>query len=118
MPRRRDPSKPPRVRQPRQKREPAQATPDDNGLWIIRSLTLHEAGKILNHDKERPYWLSIPHVKGDGVEPVAGFLPCTFLRTKSRVYYGFLLRQHREELMKRWPNARREYTERMDNIRR
>lgn len=109
-----DDVKPKRTRMPRQKRDKPEPS-DDGGAWLLRSSALMDAHRIINHYKERPYWLSIKHT--EGVEPVAGFFPCSFFRRGSRVYYGFLLRDHREAMVARWPHARRELSSRMQEIR-
>lgn len=109
----------PRVRRPRSERTPRDTGPkDDGGQWLIRASARMAANQILNAYPERPYWLSIPHGPGDGVEPVAGYFPCSYFRTKTRVYYGFLFREHREAVMAKWDNARREFLETVQSIKR
>ncbi len=83
--------------------------------WILRDLTMVGAMRIVNADKTRPYWLSIPFAQGDGNPPVSEFFPCSSFRTKERTYYGFLFRQHREAMMTRVDEGRRELT---DTVRR
>lgn len=116
MSRRRKVEDKPRARQPRQKRDRPEPS-DDGGLWLIRATSRNDAARILNECKDRPYWLSIPHEDSDGVEPVAGFHPCSFFRKRGRVYYGFLIRDHREAVVMRWENARRELTDRVQSLR-
>jgi hypothetical protein len=80
----------------------------DDSLWLKRSRAHFDAMKILNNHTERPYWMSIPHGQYDGVEPVAGFFPCSTFRTAERVYYGFLFREHRDRLFELWDDVLKE----------
>ena len=83
--------------------------------WIHESLTLAKASAIINHHKERPFWLSIPWQVGDGNIPISGYLPCSMFRTRDRAYYGFLFREHRDNAMLLLTDARKELT---DSVRR
>jgi hypothetical protein len=85
------------------------ADPNDR-TWLFRSSALAYANKVINLHKERPYWLSIPHGRGDGAIPGVDFFPCTMFRTEDRTYYGFLFRIHRELMVDRMKDARRELT--------
>jgi len=69
----------------------------------------HKAAAILNADRRRPYWASIEY---DGSIPVSNYYPCTMFRKSDRLYYGFLIRDHRESFINDCYklNARREYT--------
>ena len=96
-----------RSRERRERRKDNAPDPTDL-TWLVRSGLRMAAMKVINAYPERPYWLSIPHGQGDGIEPVAGFIPCSSFRTKKRAYYGFLFREHREALIEKWDNARRE----------
>lgn len=102
-----------RARREQRKRERAEREQEGvvDKSWILRDLTLAIAQKIVSRAKERPYWLSIRHGKGDGNPPVSGYYPCTMFRTANRVYYGFLLREHRERFYYEIDDARRELTD-------
>jgi hypothetical protein len=88
----------------------------DDYLWIRKDLAMAYAGRILNHDRRRPYWLSIPHRMGDGVLPVPNLYPCTTFRTESRAYFGFLFREHRELFFATLDRARKETTDKVRSI--
>lgn len=83
--------------------------------WLNKDLTLAKAMALINHHKERPFWLSIPWEVGDGNIPVVGYLPCSMFRTKQRAYYGFLFREHRDNAIFLLDDARKELT---DTVRR
>lgn len=83
--------------------------------WLLTDLCISTAKKIIDRDKSRPFWLSIPFEKGDGNPPVSGFYPCSMFRTRDRCYYGFLFRDHREQFFFHVNDARRELT---DTVRR
>lgn len=85
----------------------------DDYLWIRASMAKSYAERILNDHRGRPYWLSIPHATGDGVGPVVNFYPCTTFRTKGRMYYGFLFREHRDLFFATLRNARKETLDRV-----
>lgn len=87
----------------------------DDYEWIRNASAKAYANKIMNSYRERPYWLSIPR---NGSPPTAHLFPCNILMTEKRVYYGFLFREHREMIIAKWPNARREFTEVVDALRR
>lgn len=80
--------------------------------WITSTGVRAAAVRIMNatHSSFWPYWLSIPHDKLAGTPPVSPFWPSKNTRTKDRVYYGFMIRDHRDELCLLWPNARKELT--------
>ena len=122
MPRKRktvEEPKRPRIRRPRGERTPRDTGPkDDGGFWLVRIGARMAAMKVINESPERPYWCSIPHGVGDGVEPVAGYYPCSYFRTKTRVYYGFLFREHREAVVAKWEHARREFLEHVQSMKR
>lgn len=82
----------------------------DDFSWLRKDLSKSFANKILNDYRDRPYWLSIPHGKGDGNPPTVPYYPCGGFRTADRVYYGFLFREHRELSMGLLTDARRELT--------
>lgn len=88
----------------------------DDFEWIRRSLAQGYATKILNDNRERPYWLSIRHGPEDGVEPVAHVYPCSYFRTKSRVYYGFMFREHRDMIFTKWREDKRARKELLCNV--
>jgi hypothetical protein len=107
----------PRNRTPRRERvreDPVLSNPngDDRG-WIIRIANRMEAEKILNASKERPYWASIRHGEMDGNPPTTGYFPCSWFRTRSRVYYGFLFRHHMLSFLAENENARPELLDRV-----
>lgn len=81
--------------------------PDDLS-WLLRGSVRNAAMKIINSDQSRPYVLSIPH--DGGVEPVAGYYPCSMMRRNGRIYYAFLFREHRDAVCDQWPDAIKEYT--------
>ncbi len=94
------------------------ATPDYSGsfvrddfLWLRRVDAVTYANKIVNNHRERPWWMSISHDKNDGNPPVAPFSPCSIGRTADRVYYGFLIREHRDLFFAQHDDARKEVTE-------
>ena len=95
-----------RTRERKQRRDTAAVATDDL-TWVTKSKLKMTALKILNDHGERPYWVSIPK---DGAEPVAGFFPCSSFVADGRVYYGFLLREHRDAVFERWDHARKELT--------
>lgn len=95
---------------------PARAPAPDDMSWLTVTAAKAYAEKIMNGHRERPYWLSTPHALGDGNPPVAEFYPCSMFRTKERVFYGFLFREHRDLLCQRWDNATKEVTERVRRI--
>lgn len=95
----------PRVRKRRERKEGSDNRPDDLS-WLLRSSLQMNAMKIINA-VPRVWHLSIPWGPGDGVEPVAGFLPCSYFRTKDRIYYSFSFREHRDELFDRWRYERK-----------
>lgn len=66
------------------------------------------AMKVLNNHRHRPYWLSIPHAGHN--PPVAGYFPCSMFQSQGRWYFGFLFREHRDDLHKKWSGARKELT--------
>jgi hypothetical protein len=76
----------------------------DNFDWIKRSMAVGYAWKIVNSDRERPYWLSIKFEGGN--PPVSHFYPCNIFRRGNRYYYGFLFQHCRDETFKKW---RKEY---------
>jgi len=88
----------------------------DDFTWLNSSASKAYAIKILNNHRERPYWLSLPHGLGEGNVPLAEFFPCTMFRTRERVYYGFLFREHRDLLCQRWDTALKEVTERVRRL--
>lgn len=104
----------PRVK--RNRDEPLPVFKSEDMTWLRRDQAKAYAMKILNNYPERPYWLSIAHGNGDGNVPVAEFYPCTIIRTKTRAYYGFLFREHRDMLADRWLNATKEVAERVRRI--
>jgi len=95
-----------RSRERKQRRTTSDVAADDLS-WVIKSKLKMIAVKILNDSGERPYWLSIPK---DGPEPVSGYYPCSSFVADGRVFYGFLIREHRDSLFERWDHARKEYT--------
>lgn len=102
----------------RQERQNAELDAGDI-RWVKLAGLKMSAMKVLNNHRERPYWLSIPHSSGDGIEPVSPYVPCSSFRTDDRVYYGYLFREHREATVDQWDDARREMTENaMNAIRR
>lgn len=96
-----------RTRERRTRRTDTPESDPSDFHWIERSKIRMAANRILNDSGDRPYWLSIPK---EGVEPVAGFLPCNTFTSDGRVYYGFAFREHRDILCDRWDNARKELT--------
>lgn len=92
----------------RRKRQSISIETPDDASWLTRITTLSSAMKVVNGHKERPYWLSIPH--DGGIEPSPGLYPVSIFTEKGRVYYGFLLKEHRDEIFNRWDNARKELT--------
>jgi len=95
-----------RTRERKQQRD-TDAIATDDLTWVIKSKLKMTALKILNDDGSRPYWLSIPR---NGPEPVAGYYPCSVFTAEGRVYYGFMFREHRDQLHERWDHARKELT--------
>lgn len=87
----------------------------DDYLWIRRGLAKNYAMRIINDHRERPYWLSMPRPTGDTPAerswPVTNFYPCTMFSTKSRVFYGFLFREHRDLFFASLEDARKETTD-------
>lgn len=83
----------------------------DDYLWIRKDRAVAYASKMLNANKHRPFWLSLPHAMGDGVLPVSNFYPCTMFRTGNRAYYGFLFKEHRDMFFDSQENARKELTD-------
>lgn len=79
----------------------------ENQLWAhAKARTV--AMKVLEGNRHRPYWLSIPHESH--TPPVSGFYPCSMFKGGGRWYYGFLFREHRDYLFKKWAYARKELT--------
>lgn len=68
--------------------------------------------KLVNQNRERPYWLSIKRETSN--PPAIGFYPCTMFERRGRWYFGFLLREHRDRLYDLWrpsnATARKELT--------
>lgn len=83
----------------------------DDFLWLRRVDALTYAHKIVNYHRERPWWVSIAHSRDDGNPPVSHFFPCSVGRTADRVYYGFLIREHRDLFFASRDDARKEVTE-------
>lgn len=101
-----------RLRAAERRKERSVGKEDYGDLTWVKSAGLKIiAAKIVNGDKSRPYWLSIPHGESDGIEPVAPYLPCSSHRTSDRTYYGFLFKEHRDATAIEWEDARRETTE-------
>ena len=96
-----------RTRERKQRRNTS-SVPADDLTWVLKSRLKMIASKILNDAGDRSYWLSIPK---EGVEPVAGYYPCSSFVLGSRIYYGFMFREHRDSLFGRWDNARKELTD-------
>ncbi len=104
-----------RVRKPRRsKRErktdtPAAAPPQHDADYWNWLNSKFKAAQILNDIKERPYWASIEY---NGNPPVSGYFPCTMFRKADRVYYGFLIRSHRDGFVDACyrDDSRKEYT--------
>ena len=88
----------------------------DDYLWIRKSLAVSYAERIINANRQRPYWLSISHEIGDGVLPVPNLYPCTTFRTEDRAYFGFLFREHRELFFATLDRARKETTDKVRSI--
>lgn len=88
----------------------------DDFLWLRRVDAVTYANKIVNNHRERPWWVSIAHDKSDGNPPVAHFFPCSIGRTADRVYYGFLIREHRDLFFASRDDARKELTEDMKRL--
>lgn len=86
----------------------------DDMLWLRRGSAKSYAMKIVNDHRERPYWLSIPFESAseNGVLPVSNFYPCTVFRTKTRAYYGFLFREHRDQFFATLDGASKVTTDR------
>lgn len=82
----------------------------DDYAWIRKDRAVAYASKMLN-SKARPFWLSLPHSMGDGILPVSHFYPCTMFRTRSRAYYGFMFKEHRDMFFDAQENARKELTD-------
>jgi len=99
-----------RERRERKKEQREESSAPLDSSWLQDIMTVGQAQKIIDKERARPYWLSIPFEVGDGNPPVAGVTPCTMFRTRERVYYGFLFRQHRERVMVAFDNAQRELT--------
>lgn len=98
----------------RSRDEPLPTFKPDDMTWLSRSMAKGYAEKILNNNPQRPYWLSIAHHEGN--VPPAELYPCTVFRTKTRAYYGFLFREHRDLLCQRWDHAMKEPTERVRRL--
>lgn len=102
--------------EPRRRKEEAPAYDKpmvkDDYLWIRRGLAKSYAMKVINDHRERPYWLSIPR---DARPPVSNYYPCTMFRTETRMYYGFLFREHRDLFYATLSKGRKEFT---DTVRR
>lgn len=105
-----------RVRKPRRPRMKRKADevvesrpPQQEASYWNWLNTKHRAMQILNNCIERPYWASIEYA---GNPPVANSYPCTMFRKEGRVYYGFLIRSHREDFVGEFyrEGAQREYT--------
>lgn len=77
--------------------------------WLIADLAVSKAKQILDRNPTRPYWLSFPFDGGN--PPISGFYPCTVFRTRDRIYYGFLFRDHRETFLTHVTDGRRELTD-------
>lgn len=103
-------AKEPRVRRPRRQRKPRREraaegslySPDhqkDAQYWDWLN-TRKRAADILNGARERPYWASVRDRGGN--PPLAGFYPVTTFRKAGRVFYGFLIRSHREAFVRRY----------------
>lgn len=107
---------PSRKKRPRASPSPRTPYIKDEHEWLRRASSLAFAQRVINSHPERPYWLSIPHAYGEGDPPVANCYPCTAFRTKARAYYGFLFREHRDLLIERWDNARKELTDTVSGI--
>lgn len=88
----------------------------DDYLWIRKDMAVTYAQRIINDNRQRPYWLSIPHDYGDGVLPLPNFYPCTTFRTGDRAYFGFLFREHRDLFFLTLSNARKELTDKVRAI--
>lgn len=99
-----------RERRKKDKEETSSQGPLDLS-WILRDASIAKARKIIDREKARPYWLSIPHAQGDGNPPASDLYPCTTFRTARRTYYGFLFRDHREIAYSRLPDPRLEFTD-------
>ena len=89
---------------------------EDDFEWIRRSLAQGYATKILNNNRERPYWLSIRRGTEDGAEPVAHVYPCAYFRTPSRVYYSFAFREHRDMIYDKWKELHKARKETHDRV--
>lgn len=108
---RRTKSDTPKPKRPRGRRERKAPEADVNDrTWLLRIGTRMDAVRIINGSPERPYWLSIPWGDADGNPPGAPYYPCTWFRTKTRVYYGFLMRYCRDEWFNQLEDARKELT--------
>ena len=99
-----------RSRERRQRRSKGNDAPDAADLtWLTNINIKLVASRLLNNHRERPYWLSITHGKLDGNPPISNYFPCTSYRTDTRVYYGFLFREHRDAAFLDMENSRKEF---------
>lgn len=101
--------KPRRLKRERNTADAVSAPPQHDADYWNWLNSKHRAAQVLNSTPERPYWASIEY---SGNPPVADYYPCTMFRKADRVYYGFLIRSHREEFVsaRYRDDARREYT--------
>src|SRR3546814_4866635 len=80
-------------------------------LFRSRGQAKSFAQKIMNEDRERPYWLVIDRRTyedaGIRTDPVAHFYPCNMMVSKTKAYYGFLFREHRDIIAERWSETHR-----------
>ena len=83
----------------------------DDYEWLRRGQAKSFAQKIMNEDRERPYWLVIDRRTyedaGIRTDPVAHFYPCNMMVSKTKAYYGFLFREHRDIIAERWSETHR-----------
>lgn len=102
--------KPRRSKRDRKAAEPTGVVPPqqeaDYWNWLNSK---HRAAALLNAHPERPWWASVEY---EGYVPVANYYPCTMFRRGERLYYGFLIRDHREAFVSEnyKLDIRREYT--------
>lgn len=100
-----DPGRKARVKSSRVRQRRAAGPDPDDLTWLSNIAVRQAAERVLNGNKVYPYWLSI---ECEGNAPVATYYPCRFIKQGNRVYYGFMFREHREQQVTLFTDARRE----------
>ena len=98
-----------RSRERSQRRKHQSNAPEDL-TWLKRDAMRSAAMRVINFTARTwtPYWLSI--AKKHKPEGSADFWPAKSFERDGRIYYGFLLREHRDQQCLLWPKARKELT--------